>query len=169
LKYFEKKLGITCFFDYIKKGQKLSNFKEAHMIQIKKTPMDLIDDIYSLAYWMTGSEVASTELVSNTYLNTQVDAPETEILKTFRDCYIDAYGQRTELDIHEMTGASMGFIESLRQWTADIKLSVLLSELSGLKHTQISDVIGKPVETVRLWLFWGRKFFVNDHLLRASA
>jgi hypothetical protein len=139
------------------------------MIQIKKTPLDLIDDIYSLAYWMTGSEKASTELVSCTYLNTDINAPETELLRTFRDCYIDTYGQHAELDIHETSGTPYGVIDSLRQWAADIRLSVLLSELSGLKHAQISAIMDKPVETVRLWLFWGRKFFVNDHLLRASA
>ncbi|NTW53013.1 MAG: RNA polymerase subunit sigma-24 [Chlorobiaceae bacterium] len=139
------------------------------MIQIKKTPMDLINDIYSLAYWMTGSEKASSELVSRTYLNIQVDAPETELIRTFRECYIETYGQNTELHIPETPGTYRGLVESLRQWTADIKLSVLLSDLSGLKHAQISAIIGKPVETIRLWLFWGRKFLVNDHLLRASA
>ncbi len=139
------------------------------MIEIKKTPLDLIDDIYSLAYWMTGNEKASTELVSNTCMNADLQAPETEVLKTFRDCYIDAYGQNADLDIHEITEQSTGLIDSLKQWTADIKLSVLLSELTGLKHAQISDIIGKPVDTVRLWLFWGRKFFAHDNLMRASA
>ncbi|MGC8774248.1 MAG: RNA polymerase subunit sigma-24 [Chlorobaculum sp.] len=139
------------------------------MIEIKKTPLDLIDDIYSLAYWMTGNEKASTELVSNTCMNADLQAPETELLKTFRDCYIDAYGQNADLDIHEITEQSAGLIDSLKQWTADIKLSVLLSELTGLKHAQISDIIGKPVDTIRLWLFWGRKFFAHDNLMRASA
>jgi DNA-directed RNA polymerase specialized sigma24 family protein len=139
------------------------------MIQIKKTPLDLIDDIYSLAYWMTGSEKASTELVSCTYLNADINAPETELIRTFRDCYIDTYGQHADIDIHETSGTVSTLIDTLRQWAADVKLSVLLSDLSGLKHSQISAIIDKPVETVRLWLFWGRKFFVNDHLLRASA
>lgn len=139
------------------------------MIEIKKTPLDLIDDIYSLAYWMTGDEKASSELVSNTCMNADLQSPETEVLKTFRDCYIDAYGQNADLDIHEITEQSVGLIDSLKQWTADIKLSVLLSELTGMKHAQISDIIGKPVDTVRLWLFWGRKFFAHDNLMRASA
>jgi hypothetical protein len=139
------------------------------MIEIKKTPLDLIDDIYSLAYWMTGSEKASTELVSNTCLNTDLEAPETEVLKTFRECYLDAYGQHSDLEIHETTEQPGGLIDSLKQWSADIKLSVLISELTGMRHSEISDIIGKPVETIRLWLFWGRKFFAHDHFLRASA
>ncbi|NTV26881.1 MAG: RNA polymerase subunit sigma-24 [Chlorobiaceae bacterium] len=139
------------------------------MIQIRKTPMDLIDDIYSIAYWMTGSEKASSDLVSCTYLNAGMDSPETEVFKSFRECYIDTYGQSADLDIRETAGTTMGLLESLRNWAADIKLSVLLSELTGLKHGQIADVLGKPVDTIRLWLFWGRKFMVNDHLLKASA
>jgi hypothetical protein len=139
------------------------------MIQIKKTPMDLIDDIYSLAYWMTGSEKASEELVSCTYLNTDIKAADTEILRTFRECYIDAYGQNSDMDIRASDGRVAGLLDSFRQWAADIKLSVLLSELTGLKHGQIAEVIGKPVDTVRLWLFWGRKFLVNDQLLKATA
>lgn len=27
-----------------------------------KTPLDLMDDIYSLAYWMTGSEKSASDL-----------------------------------------------------------------------------------------------------------
>lgn len=139
------------------------------MIEIKKTPLDLIDDIYSLAYWMTGNEKASSELVTCTCQSTDLEAPETEVLRTFRDCYIDTYGQHADLDIHETSGTQVSLIDSLKQWTADIKLSVLLSEISGLRHAQISDIIGKPVDTIRLWLFWGRKFFAHDHFLRASA
>lgn len=139
------------------------------MIEIKKTPLDLIDDIYSIAYWMTGSEKASSDLVSSTYLNTDLNVEQTDVLRTFRDCYLDTYGQNTELEIQESDCAPASLIDSFKQWTADIKLSVLLSEITGLKHAQISEVIGKPVDTIRLWLFWGRKFFAHDHLLRASA
>lgn len=139
------------------------------MIEIKKTPLDLIDDIYSIAYWMTGSEKASSDLVSSTYLNTDLNVEQTDVLRTFRECYLDTYGQNTELEIQESDCAPASLMDSFKQWTADIKLSVLLSEITGLKHAQISEVIGKPVDTIRLWLFWGRKFFAHDHLLRASA
>lgn len=139
------------------------------MMEIKKTPLDLIDDIYNIAYWMTGSEKASSELVSSTYLNTDLNVEETDVLRTFRECYLDTYGQNTELEIQESDCAQASLMDSFKQWTADIKLSVLLSEITGLKHAQISEVIGKPVDTIRLWLFWGRKFFAHDHLLRASA
>jgi DNA-directed RNA polymerase specialized sigma24 family protein len=140
------------------------------MLQITKTPFDLIDNLYSLAYWMTGSDNTSRLLVRQTYKNAEFDAPETEVLKAFRECYLASYGQSVEFDLHEVIRKEgYSFADSVRQWSADIKLSVLLSEISGLKHGQISEIIGKPIETIRLWLFWGRKFLVSDNLLKASA
>jgi len=34
------------------------------MIRGKRTPMDLMDEIYSLAFWITGSEASANELVN---------------------------------------------------------------------------------------------------------
>ncbi len=68
------------------------------------------------------------------------------------------FGQKADFCTSEKTCKSnLQIVDSLMQWAADIKLSVLLSEISGLKHRQISEIVGKPVETVRIWLFWGRK------------
>ena len=140
------------------------------MVRINKTPLDLLNDIYSLAYWMTGSEKASDELVNNTYLNVDISTQETELLKMFRLCYIDRYGQDTELGLTESgNGTSKSLVSKLRERAADVKLSVLLSEISGLKHKQISEIMDRPVDTIRLWLLWGRKFLVKDSLLKASA
>ncbi|MCG8342991.1 MAG: RNA polymerase subunit sigma-24 [Chlorobiales bacterium] len=140
------------------------------MIRINKTPLDLLNDIYSLAYWMTGSEKASDELVNNTYLNADISTQETDLLKIFRRCYVDRYGQDTELGMNENgNGTATSVFAKLRERAADVKLSVLLSEISGLKHKQISEIMDRPVDTIRLWLFWGRKFLVKDSLLKASA
>jgi DNA-directed RNA polymerase specialized sigma24 family protein len=140
------------------------------MTQIKKTPLDLLDDIYSLAYWMTGNENVSHDLVNKTYLYANTRTQETELLKTFRKCYVDQFGQHTDFCISGKPCKNhLQLVDSLRQWAADVKLSVLLSEISGLKHRQISDIVGKPLETVRLWLYWGRKLLANDGLLQATA
>lgn len=140
------------------------------MIRIKKTPFDILDDIYSLAYWMTGSEKASSDLVNRVYLNADGDTPETDLLKIFRECYVDSYGQDTEFGVTEKeNGTARSVLRNIKERAADVKLSVLLSEISGLKHKQISEVMDRPVETIRLWLFWGRKFLVKDRLLKASA
>ena len=140
------------------------------MTHIKKTPVDLLDDIYSLAYWMTGNESVSSELVNKTYLYANTTTREGDLLKTFRKCYVDQFGQNTDFCISGKPCKNhFQLIDSLRQWAADIKLSVLLSEISGLKHSQISAIVGEPVDTVRLWLYWGRKLLANDGLLQATA
>lgn len=136
---------------------------------MNKTPVDLMDDIYSLAYWMTGSFTATKDLVNRTYSQVDLDTSEKELIKTFRACYLESYrvdiisvSEDTACRCNEITEAS------LRKWSADIKLSVLLSEISGLKHRDISEIIGKPLETVRIWLSWGRKWLVNGTLLNVS-
>ncbi|WP_294344533.1 sigma factor-like helix-turn-helix DNA-binding protein [Prosthecochloris sp.] len=140
------------------------------MVRINKTPLDILNDIYSLAYWMTGSEKASDELVNRTYLNANINNRETDLIKVFRSCYIDSYGQETELGMSENgNGTTKSVLGKLRQRAADVKLSVLLYEISGLKHKQISEIMDRPVETIRHWLYWGRKFLVKDCLLKASA
>ncbi len=128
------------------------------MIKEKRTPMDLMDDIYSLAYWMTGSETSANELVNITYLNVDDKTPEREVFKTFRECYFDSLDEdvppsssESPWTPNECAGVS------LRQRFADIKLSVLLSEIPGLRHRDISEIIGKPLDTIRLWLFSGRQ------------
>ncbi len=133
--------------------------------------MNLLDDIYSLAYWMTGNEQASAELVTSTYRNVKADTQRTDMLKRFRNSYIDRYGQDTELDMkkNNENGSCNSILPKLRERAADIKLSVLLSEIPGLKHKDISLIMDKPVETIRLWLFCGRKFMINESVLKASA
>ncbi len=140
------------------------------MKRIKKTALDLVNDIYSLAYWMTGNEAVSSDLVYNTYLSANTKTEERVLLKTFRECYMARFGQNNDFYWNQ---SFVPPVDSLMQWAADIKLSVLLAEISGLKHLQISEIVGKPVETVRLWLFWGRKLLsstnqVNARQLKAS-
>ncbi|MBM3162593.1 MAG: RNA polymerase subunit sigma-24 [Chlorobi bacterium] len=135
-----------------------------------KTALDLLDDIYSIAYWMTGSEEHSRDLVNCTYLNADMNTPEQDLLKTFRTCYTDRFGQHTDFCLshrHCKGNARLG--TAIRKRAADIKLSVLLSEISGLRHDMISEILEKPVDTIRIWLFWGRKLLVHDDILKASA
>jgi hypothetical protein len=128
------------------------------MKKMKKTASDLLDEIYSLAYWMTGSLEISSDLAYSTYKSADTAEEESELLKTFRKCYIARFGQFADFCTGEQSCKShVQIVDSVMQWAADIKLTVLLSEISGLKHHQISEIVGKPVETVRLWLLWGRK------------
>ena len=131
----------------------------------KRTPMDLMDDIYSLAYWMTGSETSANELVNVTYLNVDNQTHEREVFKTFRECYFDSLEEDISSSVSESPykpNECKGM--SLRQRFADIKLSVLLSEIPGLRHSDISNIIGKPLDTIRLWLSSGRQSFAEGLL-----
>lgn len=136
------------------------------MKKINKTALDLLDDLYSLAYWMTGSEELSQELVYSTYFSAHTGTEENLLLKTFRQCYVSRFGQQTDFSTTEQPGrCHPQLMDSLMQWAADIKLSVLLSEISGLQHSQISEIVGKPIETVRMWLFWGRELLSKTNLV----
>ena len=132
----------------------------------KKKALDLLDEIYSLAYWMTGSEDISQELVYSTYFSANTGSEESELFRTFRKCYVARFGQQTDFCTAEKPCRSnLQLVDSLMKWAADIKLSVLLSEISGMKHHQISEIVGKPVETVRLWLLWGREMLSTTNLV----
>jgi hypothetical protein len=64
------------------------------MIKTKRTPLDLMDDIYSLAHWLTGSETKATELVNNTYLNVDhLKVLKPQVFTTFRTCYLESIDQ----------------------------------------------------------------------------
>jgi DNA-directed RNA polymerase specialized sigma24 family protein len=128
------------------------------MIKKQRTPMALMDNMYTLAYWMTGSEAAANELVSRTYMSAGSNASERELFKTFRVCYFDYFAHDRVGGISKSSRKpAERLVASLLQRDADIKLSVLLSEISGLKHQMISKIIGKPLDTIRVWLSAGRK------------
>ncbi len=117
-----------------------------------------MDEIYSLAYWMTGSEASATELSNKTYLHVTPDTPESELFKIFRECYFDTFTCDNASCIPKPSCNPMERLGSaILKRDADIKLSVLLSAVSGLTHRAISKIIGKPLDTIRVWLSVGRK------------
>ena len=133
------------------------------MIKAQRTPLDLMDDIYSLAHWLTGSETKATELVNSTYLNVDNESSDSEIFSTFRTCYLESLDQDDKCDLPETPCFSRETPETqLLKQIADIRLSVLLSAISGLKHRAISRIIGKPLTTIRVWLSEGRKSLVHS-------
>ena len=132
------------------------------MIKAQRTPLYLMDDIYTLAHWLTGSEKKATELVNSTYLNVGKESSENEVFATFRTCYLDSINQDDAYSLPETPCFSKETPETNRlKQDADIRLSVLLSAISGLKHRAISRIIGKPLTTIRVWLSEGRKALVH--------
>lgn len=136
------------------------------MIDEKKTPLDLMDDMYSLAYWLTGSENTASDLLNRVYLNVDIESSEMEIIKMLRICYFDSIGVELNSDItNNMFQLEENLTQSFWRWFEDIKFSVLLSEISRLKHSDISEITGKSIDTIRLWLSWGRKQVGNGNML----
>ena len=132
------------------------------MIKQKRTSLDLMDDIYSLAHWLTGSETKATELVNRTFLNVDHLCSATEVFVTFRSCYLESIDQDDVQSLPETPCFSKETPETaLFHQDADIRLSVLLSAISGLKHRAISRILGKPLTTIRVWLSEGRKSLVH--------
>ena len=132
------------------------------MVKAQRTPLDLMDDIYSLAHWLTGSETKATELVNRTYLNVDHLSSETTVFQTFRTCHFDSLDQDDAHSLPETPCFSKETPETaLFNRDADIRLSVLLSAISGLKHRAISRILGKPLTTIRVWLSEGRKSLVH--------
>jgi hypothetical protein len=140
----------------------LTVFAKNMMIKEIKTARDLLDDIYSLAFWMTGAVLDANKLVKTTYLHAKTGSSATELFKTFRACYFESYGNdslTSRRGIHNKSGQNPAHLLRLR--FNDMKLSVLLSEIAGLKHLEISKITETSLETVRSWLSRGRKLFVN--------
>lgn len=136
------------------------------MIDGEKTALELMDDIYSLAYWMTGSEKSSSDLLNRVYLHVDIESPEKEVIRMFRICYFDSIGFDTDFSLtNDDCLPEETLTQSLRRCFEDIKLTVLLSEISGLKHRDISEITGRSLETIRTWLFWGRKQVDNGTFL----
>lgn len=125
----------------------------------KRTPVELLDDIYNIALWMTGSKEGACHLVYRTYLKLNHETSENEALKAFRDSYFDCFVHDMIACIPQPSCKSMEHLgEIIIQQEADIKFAVLFSEISGLKPGSISKVIGVPPDVIKLWLSSGRKW-----------
>jgi len=132
----------------------------------KREPMDLLDEIYSLGFWMTNSLKKTNELVYRTYQKLDSSASEIKVFKTFRDVYYDLFSL-DDVTCREKASCfpDENLLVLLRQQETDRKMSVLFSEICGLKHRAISMIIGKPLDTVRLMLSSGRKSIADGLLV----
>jgi|YNPBryunderm2012_1023409.scaffolds.fasta_scaffold02250_5 hypothetical protein len=127
------------------------------------TMIERIDDVYNLAYWMSGDEATAGMLVSQTYLEGGQSKTAVELFKAFRNVYLRSFGQEATI---EHDGSVMIDDQDVARVTvtmaADFKLTVLLADVVGLTHAEIAQVIGQPLATVRMWLHWGRKLIGQE-------
>jgi hypothetical protein len=124
----------------------------------KRNPLDLLDQMYTIAYWMTGSLKKTNDLVYKTYDHIDSDSSEIELFKTFREVFDKDFSRENEPPPQNPSlNADTNIIQILRRERMDIKFSVLLAEICNLKHSAIALIMGRPLDTIRLWLTSGRK------------
>lgn len=124
--------------------------------------LDAIDEVFSLAYWMTGSEATAGLLVSQTYQGLTESSTMISLYQSFRNAYLNAFGQ-TPILIDEVSLISDGDVaRAVITLPSDFKMAVLFADVAELSHRDIATIVEKPIETVRAWLHWGRKLLAKE-------
>ncbi|NTV26627.1 MAG: RNA polymerase subunit sigma-24 [Chlorobiaceae bacterium] len=126
----------------------------------KTDPIEMLDQMYPIVYWMTRSLKKTKDLVYKTYDRIDSDTSEIELFKTFRE----VYNEDLELESPLQTTSPDGISASLpSQENVDIKLSTLLVELCDFSYQEISTIMDQPVETIRQWLATGRTLLLKEY------
>lgn len=125
--------------------------------------LDAIDEVYNLAYWMTGNEATAGMLVSQTYSAIDKNATLVSLYRAFRENYLKAFGQAPVLSAEETAEiADTDVARAVVALPTDFKMAVLLADVAGLSHRDIAMVVETSVEAVREWLHWGRKLITKE-------
>lgn len=125
--------------------------------------LDAIDEVYNLAYWMTGNEATAGMLVSQTYSAIDQRASLISLYKAFRENYLKAFGQTPVISAEEAAEiADTDVARAIITLPTDFKMAVLLADIAGLSHRDIATIVGHSVEAVREWLHWGRKLITKE-------
>ncbi|MCS6989157.1 MAG: RNA polymerase subunit sigma-24 [Chloroherpetonaceae bacterium] len=134
------------------------------MTHHSKTPvLDAIDEVYNLAYWMTGNEATAGMLVSQTYDALDKNSTLVDLYKSFRNRYLKAFGQTPVMSDEEAAEiADSDVARAVIMLPTDFKMAVLLADVAGLSHHDIAAVLEQPLATVREWLHWGRKLISKE-------
>jgi DNA-directed RNA polymerase specialized sigma24 family protein len=129
----------------------------------KSPVLDAIDEVYNLAYWMTGNEATAGMLVSQTYRAVDKHATLVSLYKAFRENYVKAFGQTPVLSAEEAAEiADSDVARAVVALPTDFKMAVLLADIAGLSHRDIATVVENSVDAVREWLHWGRKLITKE-------
>lgn len=130
-----------------------------------RSVFDLEEKIYRLAFRMTSSKILARELVLMTYRDAGALTSLHELFRRFRACYfsncsIDLFscflsaGCSRSQDMQD---------DSSGRYYDDIKLAVLFSDMFDLTYREIAEINGTDPDTLRIWLWWGRKTFLLVH------
>jgi len=130
-----------------------------------RDPIDLLDQMYTVAYWMTGSLRKTNNLVFKTYQLVDSETTEVQLFKTFRKVFYEhfCFGMTflaSHQDCENEERAESGKIKQ----EIDGRFAVLLAEVCKLKHQAISKILDQPVEQIRLLLTSKRKSMLSGFL-----
>jgi len=139
-------------------GEFLSIVKGNAMHDNSREPLDLLDHMYTVAYWMTGSLKKTNTLVYKTYQMVDSETSEVQLFKTFRNVFYEHYclDAPTLVAHHDYENEEAPESEAnAREF--DGRLAVLLAEVCKLRHHAISTILEQPIEKIRLLLTSKRK------------
>jgi DNA-directed RNA polymerase specialized sigma24 family protein len=126
-----------------------------------RSVFDLEDKIYHLAFRMTSSKILARELVQWTYRDAGVLTSLHELLRRFRAYYfshfsIDLFSCFLAAECSRLIDPSD---DSTGRYYDDIRLAVLLADMFDMTHHEVAEIHGTDPQTMKIWLWWGRKNF----------
>ncbi|WP_157098396.1 hypothetical protein [Chlorobaculum limnaeum] len=135
------------------------------MYDNSREPLDLLDQMYTVAYWMTGSLKQTNNLVYKTYQLVDSETTEVQLFKTFREVFYEhfCFGM-TSLKSHQ--ACENEEYTEFGKYTQEVdgQFAVLLAEVCKMKHQAISKILDQPVEKIRLLLTSRRKSMLAGFL-----
>jgi DNA-directed RNA polymerase specialized sigma24 family protein len=132
------------------------------MMNHRRAVLDAIDEVYNLAYWMTGNEATAGLLVSQTYQSITEHSTMLSLYQSFRNCYLKSFGQTPIAIDDEGLIADGDIARAVIALPSDFKMAILFADIAELPHRDIASIVEKPVETVREWIHWGRKLLSKE-------
>jgi hypothetical protein len=136
----------------------LSIAKGEVMHDHSREPLDLLDQMYTVAYWMTGSLKKTNNLIYKTYQLVDSETSEVQLFKTFRKVFYEHFcPDAPALVTHDVCENEESPESESLKLEMDGQLAVLLAEVCTLRHQAISSILERPLETIRLWLTSKRK------------
>jgi hypothetical protein len=143
----------------------LSITKGIAMHDNSREPLDLLDQMYTVAYWMTGSLKQTNNLVFKTYQLVDSETTEVQLFRTFRTVFYEHCCLDTSSLVPHHDFENEEWTDSVNNsQEIDGRFAVLLAEVCKLKHQAISKILDQPLEKIRLLLTSKRKAMLAGFL-----
>ncbi|NTW54565.1 MAG: hypothetical protein HGB15_07370 [Chlorobaculum sp.] len=135
------------------------------MPEYSREPLEMLDHMYTVAYWMTGSLKQTNNLVYITYQMVDSETSEVQLFKIFRKVFYEHYCIDIPSYVLQQYVENEESPESdNEQQEMDGRLAVLLAEVCKFRHYAISSILDQPIENIRLLLTSKRKSILKGFL-----